>query len=168
MPWVICKSSKILYDDMIFMKDFINIEGEDYLKKLLLGVLVIYCTTLLFGCQSPKEMKLLGDIKEISISEFYKYGGINEEYFVSINQPESLLKFKEIVEDAEKRDNNTSKEDPNYDLRIQYENGDIHMLHMLLGHQGQESVLMYAGHENRVFYISPKATAELRKILLVE
>ncbi|MCR1899645.1 hypothetical protein NSA47_11730 [Irregularibacter muris] len=138
------------------------------MKKLLLGILVIYCTTLLFGCQSPKEMKLLGEIKEISISEFYKYGGTNEEYFASINQPESLSKFKEIVENAEKRDNNTSKVDPNYDLRIEYENGDIHILHMLLGHPDQESALMYAGNENKVFYISSEATAELRKILPVE
>ena len=58
-----------------------------------------------------------------------------------------------------------NKEKPDYDLLIQYQNGDTHLIHLSLGNEDQESVLMYAGHENDVFYVSTEATKKLKELL---
>ena len=61
-----------------------------------------------------------------------------------------------------------TNEKPDYDILIRYENGDTHGLHLLLGNVEEESIIMYIGHENKGYVISPKDTNKLRRILDIQ
>lgn len=61
----------------------------------------------MFACQSQsEEMKLLGNLSEISISKSNGYGGLNENYFTSIHQAEALVVFKEVLQNAKEKNQN--------------------------------------------------------------
>ena len=58
-----------------------------------------------------------------------------------------------------------TKEKPDFDILIRYENGDTQGLHLLLGNEGDERVITYIGHEKYGYIVSPEDTNELRKLL---
>jgi len=113
-------------------------------------------------------MTLLDTITEISISKSGGYGGINENYFSSFSDLEITSAFEEIMKSAKIKDEKVNEEKPDYDILVNYENGDTHLLHLILGDKGENSVLMYVGHESNTYFVSPDATLELRKLLKVE
>ena len=134
-------------------------------------LLLSFCTLTLFACQSQsEEMKLLGNISEISISKSNGYGGLNEKYLVSINQAEAIVVFEEALQNAKEKnqDVDVTKGKPDYDILIRYENGGTHGLHLILGNAGAESIVMYIGHEKIGYIISPKDTNKIRKLLDVQ
>jgi hypothetical protein len=138
------------------------------LKKLFLLLFLSFFTLTSFACQSQsEEMKLLGNISEISISKSNGYGGLNENYFVSINQAEAIVGFEEVLKNArgKNQDVDVTNGKPDYDILIRYENGDTHGLHLILGNTGAESIVMYIGHENIGYFISPEETNKIRKLL---
>src|SRR5690625_286169 len=100
-------------------------------------------------------MTLLDKITSISISESDGYGGINEKYFLKIDEEANISKIEEVLQNAEgKRQKiDVAKDRPDYDLLIRYENGETHLLHLVLGNTGEKSRIMYIGHENNGFDI---------------
>jgi hypothetical protein len=138
------------------------------MKKILLSLLFISCCFALFACQNKvEEMKLEDTVTDISISKSNGYGGLNENYILSINQEDSISGFEGILQDAKKlsRDVDVTNKSPDYDLLISYENGETRGLHLLLGNKGEGSVIMYVGHEKKGYIVSPKETKELRTLL---
>lgn len=138
------------------------------MKKVLLTFSLSVCALILFACQSEdKEMTLLNNISSISISKSDGYGGINENYFVRIDKSELISKFEEALNGSEskKQKINVSKEKPDYDILIRYENGGTHGLHILLGDTEEKSRVMYVGHEQNGFEISPESTESLKSLL---
>jgi len=138
------------------------------LKKFFLLLFLTVGTLILFACQSQsEEMTILDSVSEILISESNGYGGLNENYFDSINQTETISDFGEALKNTKEinRDVDVTNEKPDYDILIRYENGDTHGLHLLLGNVEEESIVMYIGHENKGYIISPKDTNILRTIL---
>lgn len=133
------------------------------MKHLYVLLAAILCVITLSGCQSPKEMTLLGDITKVSISESEGYGGINEDYFVSLSDKETLDHLEGIIKDAKRTGDEIKK--PDFDLLVEYEEDETHMIHLFLGKEGKESAFMYTGHEKDVYTVSPEATTELRKLL---
>lgn len=130
----------------------------------------MFCTLTLFVCQSQsEELKLLDNIDEISISDSNGYGGLNENYFVSINQTEAILAFEEVLKNArgKNQDVDVTNGKPHYDVLIRYENGATNGLHLILGNTGAESIVMYIGHENIGYFISPEETINIKKLLEV-
>lgn len=96
-----------------------------------------------FACQTQdKEMTMLDDISSITIGEFDGYGGINENYFTTIDKNTIISIFEQVFENAEGRkqkvDVNTEK--PDYDILIHYENGETHGLHLVLGNTGDKYI----------------------------
>lgn len=138
------------------------------MKKRLLSVLLAFCSITLIACQSQnEEITLLDNVSDISISKSNGYGGLNENYILSINREEAISGFKEVLKNAKgkNQDVDVFNEKPDYDILIRYENGDTQGLHLLLGYAGDESVITYIGHEKNGYIVSPEDTNELRKLL---
>lgn len=138
------------------------------MKKILLSLTLFFCALLLFACQSQdKEMTMLDDISSISLSKSVGYGGINENYIAKVDKYTFISRFEKVFKNAEgkKQKVNVNNEKPDYDILIRYENGETHGLHLVLGDTGEKSRVMYVGHENNCFDISPKDTKVLRDIL---
>lgn len=113
-------------------------------------------------------MTLIDNVSSIFISESGAYGGLNENYFTTIDQDAPISKFEEVVKNAEgkKQKVNVDEEKPDYDILVRYENGETHGLHLVLGNTGEKSRIMYIGHEQNGFDISPKDTKLLRDMLV--
>ncbi|WP_240378196.1 hypothetical protein [Bacillus piscicola] len=138
------------------------------MKKILLLLLLSFCALLLFACQSQEEkMTLIDNVSSISISKSDAYGGLNENYFTTIDEDAIISRFEEIVKNAEGRKQkvDVDKEKPDYDILVRYKNGETHGLHLVLGNTGEKSRIMYIGHELNGFDISPKDTNYLRDML---
>ena len=144
------------------------INGRGFvIKKLLSSLLLVFCSVSLIACQPQNEEMTLGSISEISISISNGYGGLNENYFLSNKQEETISIFEVILKNAKeiRQDVNVNNEKPDYDILIRYENDGTQGLHLLLGNVGEESIIMFIGHEENGYIISPKDTNELRKLL---
>lgn len=138
------------------------------MKKLYLFLILSLCMFILFACQSQEEkMTLLDNINSISVSESDGYGGINEEYFTTIDKDTFVSRFERVLKRTEGRKQNVDVENekPDYDVLVQYKNGETHGLHLSLGDSGKKSRIMYIGHENNGFDISPEDTDILRAML---
>jgi hypothetical protein len=131
-------------------------------------LILTFCTLFFSACQSQnKEMSLLDNITNISISESNGYGGVNESYSISINQADAISDFEEIFKNAQgiHQDFDLINEKPDYDILVRYENDDTQGLHLLLGSKGEKSIIMFIGHEKIGYTISSEDTNRLRKLL---
>lgn len=138
------------------------------MKKILLSLTLSFCALLLFACQSQaEEMTMLDDISSISISKSDGYGGINENYFATIDKDTLISRFEEVFKNAEgkKQKVDIDNEKPDYDILIRYKNGETHILHLVLGNTREKSRVMYVSHEDKGFDISPEDTKVLRGVL---
>lgn len=136
---------------------------------LLLLVLLPISTFLLISCQSQeKELSLLDDdISSISVSKSDGYGGINDNYFTTIDKKTQISKFQGILKRAKskKKKIDVDKESSDYDLVIDYGKDKKHLMHLVLGDKGEKSRMVYMGNENNGFNIPSKDTEDLRNIL---
>lgn len=113
-------------------------------------------------------MSLLDDdISSISVSKSEGYGGINDDYFITIDEKSSTSEFQDILKKAEnkKQKIDVDKESPDYDLVINYGKDKELLLHLVLGDKGEKSRIMYMGNEDNGFNIPAKDTKDLRTIL---
>ena len=118
------------------------------MKKLFLIVLFLFCAFALIGYQSSKEkMTLFDNITKVSVSKSEGYGGLNENYFTSLNNKKMISSFEEVMESAKRKSVDVNKEKPDYDILVQYADGNTHGLHLLMGNEGEQSVFMYIGNE---------------------
>ncbi|MBU8907525.1 hypothetical protein [Desertibacillus haloalkaliphilus] len=123
---------------------------------------------VLSACQSVHdEMIILDDVKKISISESGGYGGIHDNYFMTSSDKKVISHFEEVMKRARgvQHDVDVSNDKPDFDILVNYENGERHLLHLILGDEGQESIFMYVGYEKNGFYVSPEATKVLKDSL---
>ncbi|MBM7600997.1 uncharacterized lipoprotein YehR (DUF1307 family) [Virgibacillus halotolerans] len=138
------------------------------MRKMFLSLSLSFCALLLFACQSQEEeITLLDNISSISISESDGYGGVKENYFMTIDEDAILSKFEEVFKKAEGRKQKVDvvKEKPDYDILVRYKNSETHLLNLVLGDTGEKSRVMYVGHENTGFDLSAQDTDVLRGIL---
>ncbi|UCZ54914.1 hypothetical protein LGQ02_09285 [Bacillus shivajii] len=94
----------------------------------------------------------------------------NESFFVSINQAEVISDFEEILKNAKGINSNVdvTNEKPDYDILVRSKNGETNGLHLILGNQGEESLVMYIGHEQYGFSTTAEHTNKLKKIISVQ
>lgn len=138
------------------------------MKRIFVLLTLSFYMFLLFACQSQdKEMTLLDNISSVSISESDGYGGMNENYFKTIDKDAFILEFESVLKNAKgkKQKVNVDKEKPDFDLLIRYENGETHGLHLVLGNTGETSRIMYIGHEDNGFDIYSEDTKVLKEML---
>ncbi|SFA95442.1 hypothetical protein SAMN04488072_104123 [Lentibacillus halodurans] len=143
--------------------------GIEVIRKAFLFLLLSFCTLTLIGCQAQhnEEMTLLDHVSSISISESEGYGGLNENFFISFREAETITALESILQHAKGTNADMTKEKPDYDIMIRYENGETHGLHLMLGDEGEESVFMYVGHEKDGYVVPPKDTNALRGMIAV-
>ena len=113
--------------DSVFLRDNDSMGGVFIVKKLLLSLLLTFCSVALIACQSQnEEMTLLESVSDISISKSNGYGGLNESFFLTINQEETISGFEEVLINAKgkKQKVDTVKDNPDYDILVLYENGE--------------------------------------------
>lgn len=138
------------------------------MKKLFLLLVLSFWTVSLSACESQKlEMTFLDNISTISISNSNGYGGLNENYFLSIKQDELTSEFEKVLKDTRRIKQNVDliNDKPEYDILIRYENGETHGLHLVLGNEGEESTFFYIGNEKNGYIVSPEKTKVLREML---
>ena len=136
--------------------------------KLFLLLFLSFCTLSLSACQSQKEeMTLIDNVSSISISKSNGYGGLNKNYFISIKQGKLTSEFEEVLKDTKriKQNVDVTNDKPDYDILVRYENGKTHLLHLVLGKEGEESNFMYVGYEKNGYIVSPEKSKVLRKML---
>lgn len=112
-------------------------------------------------------MTLLDNISSVSIAESDGYGRVNDNYFATIDKGALTLEFQKVLKNAEgkKQKVHITKEKPDYDIVIDYENDGTHLLHLVLGGKGEKSRVMYVGNENNGFDITPEDTEVLSEML---
>ena len=135
------------------------------MKHIVMFLILSFSTLILISCQSQtKEMTLLDDVSGISISKSNGYRGLNENYFASYSQEESISDFEKILKNTKGTTQDVTNDTPTYDILIRYEYGDTHGLHLLLGNDGEESVFTYIGYEGN-YTVSPEGTHKLKNII---
>ncbi|QWU45038.1 MULTISPECIES: hypothetical protein [Bacillus] len=133
------------------------------MKKRILFLLCIFL--IMTGCNSSNDKNVKKqNISKISISTFKGYGGLNENYFMCIEDKQIIKGINNLFNNTKKQ--KRSGEKPQYDVLITYESGDTNGIHLYLGDEGDRSVIMYIGHEETVYYSSKEMTKQLRKIIV--
>ncbi|GAF18778.1 hypothetical protein JCM19046_3373 [Bacillus sp. JCM 19046] len=102
-------------------------------------------------------------------AEFYnfeKYGGTGANVEVaSLTEQVELDALKNVLDSASDGVRANSKElIPHYDLLVDHNQGDT-ILHLILGKEGEESRIMYAGYENEHFIITAEGTEILMGLI---
>ncbi|WP_410982449.1 hypothetical protein [Bacillus cereus] len=135
------------------------------MRKILSYFMLVLITLISAGCGVFNEENVKKqDISKLSISTSKGFGGLNEDYFMNIEDKEKLEGIRNLLHDVKKQ--KSSNEKPQYDLLITYQNGDTHGIHLYLGGAGEKSVIMYIGHEETAYYTSAEMTKQLRKIII--
>ncbi|RSL30494.1 hypothetical protein D7Z54_25665 [Salibacterium salarium] len=139
------------------------------MKKIyLLFILALALALALSACQTVHEkIEPLDDISKISISESGGYGGINNDFFMTISEKKTISGIEGVIKRANGKKHvvDVSDDKPDYDLLINYADGGTHLLQLVLGSEGEESIFTYVGHEKNGFYVSPEDTKLLRDSL---
>lgn len=124
---------------------------------------------LLAGCSSKEKMVLLDEeIAAIHISVSEGFEDMNEDTLLSLTENKEVAVFRQAILSAEKQADLVNMEQADYDVRVEYVDGlPTHALHLWLGEEGEESILMYF-MDNAIYKTSGKKTDELRGLILGE
>jgi hypothetical protein len=140
------------------------------MKKVLFILLITSIILTIAACGvANKEMTLLDHMSSISFSKSQGFGALNKNFSTIYHEKGVVSVFEGVIKNAKgKRENsieNINEDKPDYDILVEYVNGDYHLLHLILGQEGQESILMYVGNEYNLYYVTPEDTKKLRKIV---
>jgi hypothetical protein len=139
--------------------------------KVLYSVLLLLGLSIIVGCQHNQENMVLLDekVKEINIAKSGGVGDMNQDIFVSIDDRQSINMFEKAIKTAMKQKSDVNKANPDYDVMVEYEGGfPTHAIHLWLGEENEESILMYMVGEGETYLTSPKTTNDLRELILSE
>lgn len=130
------------------------------LTAILLGVSLAGCST------SEEKMTLLDEPeREVEISYFENFGGMNEDTIRSFDSAEDLELFKEVITTAVKQSSAEISSDPDYDLQVTYDSheGELptHGIHMWAG---EHVKFMYIADEE-VYVATPAMSKKLNDLL---
>ncbi|WP_338469559.1 hypothetical protein R4Z10_12085 [Niallia sp. XMNu-256] len=140
--------------------------------KVLYSLLLLVGFSFIVGCQNNQEnrMVLLDErVKEINISKSNGIGDMNLDINHSFNDKESIRVIEKSIRTAVKQQSNVDEPKPDYDVMVEYVGGlPAHAIHLWLGEKGEKSTLMYMVGEGETYLTSPKATGQLRELILSE
>jgi len=139
-----------------------------YSTIILLGVFLV-----LVGCQPQVETMVLlnEEISEINLSLSNGTGEMNDEIIFTVKDEKDVEIFENAILTATKQNNYGKLEIPHYDVMVEYKSDEgklpTHAIHLWLGEENESSIFTYMLSDD-VYFTSPKATGELRGILLAE
>lgn len=135
---------------------------KDYLRTVSL---LFIC--LLAGCTAGEEtMTLLEEpIKEVKISKHAGYGGINEDFFRSVQSEQELAVIREVIETSVESTAEEMNASPDFDMAVIYqaEQGEYpsHGIHMWL----DEPVKFMYIADDTIYTANPVLSEKLHDIL---
>lgn len=139
--------------------------------KVLYSVLLLLGLSIIIGCQHNQENMVLLDekVKEINIAKSSGVGDMNQDIFLSIDDRQSINMFEKAIKTAMKQKSDVNKAKPDYDVMVEYEEGfPTHAIHLWLGEENEESILMYMVGEGETYLTSSKTTNDIRELILSE
>jgi hypothetical protein len=139
--------------------------------KVLYSLLLLLGLSSIVVCQTNQENMVLLDekVKEINIAKSNGDGDMNQEIFLSIDNRQSINMFEKAIKTAMKQKSDVNKAKPDYDVMVEYEEGfPTHAIHLWLGEENEESILMYMVGEGETYLTSSKTTNDLRELILSE
>ncbi|WP_301107637.1 hypothetical protein [Sporosarcina sp.] len=131
-----------------------------------IGMFVLLIAMGVVGCTSlGEQMDLLDEpLREVKVSYFENYGGMNEETFLSFDSAEDLELFREAITTAVQSSAEISS-DPDYDLQVTYNSNDgelpTHGIHMWAG---EAVTFLYIADED-VYAATPQMSKKLNDLL---
>jgi len=136
--------------------------------KVLFIVLSLISVTILGGClnQGTKMVLLDEEIVKIEFSPSKGVGSINGDVSVSFEDSHSIKVLEQVIKHSVEKKVDVHKA-PDYDLVVSY--GDqlpMHAIHLWLGNEGEESILMYMVGEGETFKTTTTATKQLRELIV--
>lgn len=138
--------------------------------KFIKVTFFLFCLSILSACQSMgvDTMVLLDEkIVEVEVAESHGLGDLNDDSFLTFKDQSSIKSFQYAITTAVKSKVELKEREPDYDIIVSY--GDRfpkHAIHLFLGEEGEESILMYFVDGVDTYKTSAKATNELRALIL--
>ncbi|MGY4688724.1 hypothetical protein [Salibacterium sp. K-3] len=126
-------------------------------KSVYVLLLSLVCVIGLFGCKA-EGMPVDRNIKRVNIAESSGFGGLNENFIMSVEDGNKIEYFQALMESAEKEEIKVDK--PNYDMQIIYNDDTNRGLHLSQRKNG-EAALMFIGHEKDVYVASSESSGNV-------
>ncbi|CAG9623093.1 hypothetical protein [Sutcliffiella rhizosphaerae] len=132
----------------------------------LLSIIGIF---ILVGCQDMQDnrMVLLDEkIREINVSSSIGIGDMNEEILFSFKDEPSIKILENAIKTAVILPSSIQGTTPDYDLMVIYdEDLPKHPIHLWLGEENEESILIYMVGESETYFTSAKTTNQLYQLI---
>ncbi len=127
-------------------------------------------STPLVGCLLEGETMVLLDekIENIEVAASNGVGDISEYVIMTIDDRAAITITEQAIRQAIMKKVDTTR-DPDFDLIVSY--GDdfpLHPIHLWVGDENEESILMYAVGEGETYTTTVADTKQLRELLLVD
>lgn len=147
------------------------------MKNLALLVFIALVSAILFGCQNENETVKAGEQKSeaemtgseqllsksvVSKVEVSKTKGIDP---VLYEEADVLGRFNELFSSAAREPGTANVTNPEFYLKLTDEEGDIQRLHLWLGNEGEQSMLMNPNDTHTIYTVTPAMTAELIELI---
>ncbi len=135
-------------------------------KYLLILIAVLLIPAVVIGCQSEAESVLVyQDISKVSISESSGFGKVNPDFFETYQDQEKLSIFTDLLKNASQEEGIVDMIEPQYDLKILYEDETTQGFHLWVGDDGGKSTLMNVDDTHIIYTVSPEFTNKLIDLL---
>lgn len=142
------------------------------MKVFLYSLFLLACVSLVGGCHNNQEntMVLLDEtIKVINVSKSGGIGDMNQDIIHSFDDKQSIKVFEKAIRTAGKQETVSNETKPDYDVMVEYDGGlPTHAIHLWIGEENEESILMYMVGEGETYLTSEKMTNQLRELILSE
>jgi len=136
------------------------------------SLFLLACVSLMAGCQNNQEntMVLLDErIKEINVSQSGGIGDMNQDVLHSFDDEPSIKVLEKAISTAVKQESVRNETKPDYDVMVEYDGVlPTHAIHLWIGEENEESILMYMVGEGETYLTSEKMTNQLRELILSE
>lgn len=147
------------------------------MKNIALLIFIALVSAILLGCQNEtenvkaeeqkNEAELTGSEALLSKSEILKVEvsrtkGIDP---IIYEEADVLGRFYDIFSSAAKEPGTANVTNPGFYLKLTDEEGNIQKLHLWLGHEGEQSMLMDSSDTHTLFTVTPDMTVKLIELI---
>lgn len=140
-------------------------------KGIVLLALLIAISLPLVGCNKDEiedssiNLVFDGEITEVSISKIKDSDATVSDFSGTLKDKEALKTFKNIIFNATKEEGIVNMSNPEFNIKLTYEDGSKQEFNLWLGKDGQKSSLMKTNNTHSIYTISEEDTRELTDLM---
>ncbi|WP_096155537.1 MULTISPECIES: hypothetical protein [Bacillus] len=136
------------------------------MKKLLFIISLIYLSAC--NVNQVDTMVLLNEkVTKVEVSRSNGIGDVNLDILTTYEDKPTIRIFENAIKSAVQKEVTIPKSTPDYDLIIDYgDNFPRHAIHLWLGNDKEQSIMMYMVEGGDTYVTSMKITKALRDLLL--